>query len=401
MKSLMNKRILLGVTGGIAAYKSAEVIRRLQDRGAEVQVVMTPAAQEFITPLTLQALSGHPVHTDLLNPEAEAGMGHIELSRWADLILIAPASADFISKLVVGEGSDLLSTVCLASRSSLAIAPAMNQGMWANEATQNNLEVLARRNIEIWGPASGIQACGDLGFGRMLEPEDLADHAEKLYSIGALQGKRVVITAGPTREAIDPVRYISNHSSGKMGYALAIAAAEAGAETILISGPVHLSAPDRVTMKYVTSAIEMHQAAMESSVGADIFIGAAAVADFRPEQVQDQKIKKGDSDTMSINMVKNPDVIASVAQLENKPFIAGFAAETQQVESYAKTKLERKNLDMIVANDVSNERIGFNSDINEVTVITKQEIVKFDEVNKSQLARDLISFIGRQMNGVS
>jgi phosphopantothenoylcysteine decarboxylase / phosphopantothenate---cysteine ligase len=396
MPSLANKRVLLGVTGGIAAYKSAEIIRRLQDAGANVRVVMTRAATEFITPLTMQALSGNPVHLELLDTEAEAAMGHIELARWADVILVAPASADFIAKLTNGEGGDLLSTLCLASRSPLAIAPAMNQGMWRNASTQHNIERLRSRGINIFGPTEGSQACGDVGPGRMSEPEDIAELTVDLFETGALAGKKVIITAGPTREAIDPVRYISNHSSGKMGYALAEAAAEAGAETILISGPVNLAPPDRVTTIAVTSAQEMYDAALAEADGCQLFIASAAVADYRPVQVSEQKIKKS-ADTLTIAMVKNPDIVSAVAALQNRPFTVGFAAETANVEDglehHARSKLERKNLDLVIANDVSDRTIGFNSDDNAVLVVEMKSSEAIPKINKSILARQLIAKI--------
>ena len=400
MLSLANKRILLGVTGGIAAYKSAEIIRRLQDTGSDVQVVMTPAASEFITPLTLQALSGHPVHLELLDTEAEAAMGHIQLSRWADAVLIAPASADFIAKLANGQADDLLSTLCLASRSPLAIAPAMNQGMWRNPATQANLERLRGRGIHIFGPAEGSQACGDIGPGRMSEPEDIAELMADIFETGALAGKKVVITAGPTREAIDPVRYISNHSSCKMGYALAEAAAEAGAETVLISGPVSLSPPDRVRTIAVTSAQEMYDAALLEADGSQLFIASAAVADYRPVQASEQKIKK-DAAEMAIELVKNPDIVSAVAALSNRPFTVGFAAETANLENYARGKLERKNLDLVIANDVSDRTIGFNSDDNEVLVVEMTTSEAIPKINKSILARQLIAKIAEMINPVT
>ncbi|MEH6617081.1 MAG: bifunctional phosphopantothenoylcysteine decarboxylase/phosphopantothenate--cysteine ligase CoaBC [Porticoccus sp.] len=396
MPSLANKRVLLGVTGGIAAYKSAEIIRRLQDAGANVRVVMTSAATEFITPLTMQALSGNPVHLELLDTDAEAAMGHIELARWADVILVAPASADFIAKLTNGEGGDLLSTLCLASRSPLAIAPAMNQGMWRNASTQHNIERLRGRGIHIFGPTEGNQACGDVGPGRMSEPEDIAELTADLFETGALAGKKVIITAGPTREAIDPVRYISNHSSGKMGYALAEAAAEAGAETVLISGPVNLASPDRVKIIAVTSAQEMYDAALGEADGCQLFIASAAVADYRPVQVSAQKIKKS-ADTLTIEMVKNPDIVSAVAALQNRPFTVGFAAETANVEDglehHARGKLERKNLDLVIANDVSDRTIGFNSDDNAVLVVEMKSSEAIPKINKSILARQLIAKI--------
>ena len=392
MLSLANKRILLGITGGIAAYKSAEIVRRLQDAGADIQVVMTRAATEFITPLTLQALSGHRVHLALLDPESEAAMGHIELSRWADVILVAPATADFMAKLVNGEGSDLLSTICLASRSALAIAPSMNQGMWRHPSTQYNLERLRGRGVHIFGPAEGSQACGDIGPGRMTEPQDIVELTADLFETGALAGRKVVITAGPTREAIDPVRYISNHSSGKMGYALAEAAAEAGAETVLISGPVNLTPPDRVKTIQVTSALEMYEAALAETVNCQLFIASAAVADYRPARVAEQKMKKA-ADQMTIELVKNPDIVSAVAALQNRPFTVGFAAETTQVEDFARSKLERKKLDLVIANDVSDRTIGFNSDDNAVLVVEMQGAEAIPKINKSILARQLIARI--------
>lgn len=396
MLSLANKRILLGVTGGIAAYKSAEIIRRLQDAGAEVQVAMTRAATEFITPLTLQALSGNPVHLELLDTEAEAAMGHIQLARWADAVLVAPATADFIAKLAQGRGDDLLSTLCLASRSPLAIAPAMNQGMWRSAATQSNLEQLRRRGVHIFGPSEGSQACGDVGPGRMSEPEDITELMADIFETGALAGKKVVITAGPTREAIDPVRYISNHSSGKMGYALAEAAAEAGAETVLISGPVSLTPPERVRTIAVTSAEEMYKAALDEADGCQLFIASAAVADYRPVQASEQKIKK-DADRMTIELVKNPDIVSAVAGLTNRPFTVGFAAETANLENYARGKLERKNLDLVIANDVSDRTIGFNSEDNEVLVVELSGSEAIPKINKAILARQLIARIAEML----
>ncbi|MGI1679551.1 MAG: bifunctional phosphopantothenoylcysteine decarboxylase/phosphopantothenate--cysteine ligase CoaBC [Cellvibrionaceae bacterium] len=393
MSSLINKHILLGVTGGIAAYKSAEIIRRLQDRGADVRVVMTPAACEFITPLTLQALSGNPVHLDLLDTEAEAGMGHIELARWADLILIAPATADFIARLHAGNGNDLLTTVCLASTSKIAIAPAMNQAMWHNQATQENLQQLSRKNVLQFGPAEGSQACGDVGFGRMLEPDTIAESTANIFETGSLTGKKVVVTAGPTREAIDPVRYISNHSSGKMGYAIAQAAAEAGAKTFLISGPTNLAPPPRVEFISVTSAQDMFEQSMNAVKGCDIFIASAAVADYRPTTIAEQKIKKGELDTMAIELIKNPDIVTNIAATTPKPFTVGFSAETQNVSKNARDKLQRKKLDLIIANDVSNPTIGFNSDDNAVTLIWPESEENIDKCSKTELARQLINRI--------
>lgn len=397
MTSLANKQILLGVTGGIAAYKSADLVRRLQDAGASVQVVMTPAAQEFITPLTMQALSGNPVHTQLLDPEAEAGMGHIQLARWADLVLIAPATADFMARLTQGMGNDLLTSICLATAAPIAIAPAMNQGMWHNQATQTNLDTLIKRKVHIFGPAEGGQACGDVGPGRMLEPLQLVDAAARLFTSGSLAGKKVVITAGPTREALDPVRYLSNYSSGKMGYALAQAAAEAGAETILISGPTQLATPTRVKRIDVTSAGEMHEASLAAAQGCDLFIAAAAVADYRPAQIAAQKIKKGESDTLTLTLVKNPDIVASIAALNPKPFTIGFAAESENLVDHARSKLQRKNLDLVVANNISDSSIGFNSDDNAVTLVEKNTATEISQRSKQQLARELIALFAQKI----
>lgn len=397
MSSLANKQILLGVTGGIAAYKSADLVRRLQDAGARVQVVMTPAAQEFITSLTLQALSGNPVHTELLDPEAEAGMGHIQLARWADLVLIAPATADFMARLTHGMGNDLLTSICLATAAPIALAPAMNQGMWRNASTQSNLDILLNRNIHIFGPADGDQACGDIGPGRMLEPLQLVAATASLFVSGRLAGKKVVITAGPTREALDPVRYLSNYSSGKMGYALAEAAAEAGAETILISGPTQLPTPERVKRIDVVTAADMYAASMSEAVGCDLFIAAAAVADYRPEHIATQKMKKGESETLTLTLVKNPDIVASIAARNPKPFTIGFAAESENLLDYARSKLARKNLDLIVANNISDSRIGFNSDDNAVTLIDAHHKVDISQRSKPQLARELIALFAQKI----
>ena len=397
MCSLSNKRIIVGVTGGIAAYKSAEVVRRLQDRGAEVRVVMTPGAEEFLRPLTMQALSGHPVHTGLLDEKAEAGMGHIELARWADLLLIAPASADFIANMVHGRADSLLAAIYLATPAKVAIAPAMNQAMWSHSASVENINNLTRRGVTIIGPESGSQACGDIGPGRMEQPDSIIEQASSLFNSGVLQGKKVVITAGPTREALDPVRYISNHSSGKMGYALAAAAIEAGADVILISGPVALSIPERCQAILVMSANEMRQAALEFAEGADIFIATAAVADYKAASVASEKIKSGD-DKMTISLEKNPDIVSSVASTFEDLFVIGFAAESNDVETYAKGKLEQKHLDAIVANDISRTDIGFNSDDNEVSWIDTDSTIVFRKRSKAQLARDLVAQIAIKIN---
>lgn len=395
MQRLQRKRIVLGVGGGIAAYKSAELIRRLRDQGAEVRVVMTRAAREFITPLTLQALSGHPVFNDLLDPAAEAAMGHIELARWADLILVAPATADLMARLAQGLADDLLTTLVLASDAPVALAPAMNQAMWRDPATQANAERLAGRGMRLFGPGAGSQACGDSGPGRMLEADELAQRAADCFERGLLTGRRVLITAGPTREAIDPVRYVSNHSSGKMGFALAEAAAEAGAAVTLVSGPVHLPTPQRVARIDVVSARDM-LAACEGSMPCDILIAAAAVADYRPEAVASQKMKKdpGSDDGLTLRLVRNPDILATLAARADRPFSVGFAAETEHLLDYAARKLKSKNLDLIVANDVANPQIGFNSEDNAVSVIDRAlQATRFEQASKGQIARQLIAFI--------
>lgn len=392
MLQLNNKQILLGVTGGIAAYKAAELIRRLKEAGADVRVVMTEAAQQFITPLTLQALSGNIVHTSLLDPEAEAAMGHIELARWADLILVAPASADFIARISCGQADDLLTTLCLASDAPLAISPAMNQAMWRDSATQRNVQRLINSNVAIFGPGDGAQACGDIGPGRMLEPDQIAELAAAQFQTRSLDGINITITAGPTLEAIDPVRYISNHSSGKMGFALAQAAVEAGANVTLIAGPVHLPTPDHVNRIDIQSAAQMLDASIGNIDNCDIFIGCAAVADYRPANPVEQKIKKN-ADTMIIELTKNADIIASIASHPQRPFSVGFAAETQDVLKYAQGKLDKKNLDMIIANDVSDPCIGFNSDSNTVTIVTKNQQQPLPTSSKKQLGRDIIKAI--------
>ena len=396
MSTLSNKRIIVGVSGGIAAYKSAEVVRRLQDAGAEVRVVMTPGAEEFIRPLTLQALSGHPVHADLLDPEAEAGMGHIELARWADLVLIAPATADFIATMVHGRANSLLNAIYLATPAIVAVAPAMNQGMWSHPATTANIEQLSQRQVKIFGPDSGIQACGDIGLGRMQQPDMLVGQVAGCFASLQLSGKKLVITAGPTREAIDPVRYISNHSSGKMGYALAEAAIEAGAEVTLISGPVNLEPPERCSVIPVISAADMHSATMSACADANILIAAAAVADYRPVTVATQKMKKH-ADAITLELEKNVDIVSAAASEYKNLFVVGFAAETQDIENYARGKLERKGLDAIVANDVSRSDVGFNSDNNEAWWISADTSKTFSIRSKTQLARDIVAAITEQL----
>ncbi|OWL88535.1 bifunctional phosphopantothenoylcysteine decarboxylase/phosphopantothenate--cysteine ligase CoaBC [Halopseudomonas aestusnigri] len=401
MQSLFNKQVVLGVSGGIAAYKSAELIRRLRDAGAEVRVVMTNAAREFITPLTLQALSGHPVHGDLLDPAAEAAMGHIELARWADLVLIAPATADMMARLAQGRGDDLLTTLVLATDAPVAIAPAMNQAMWRDRATQHNLALLLERGVKVFGPGDGGQACGDVGPGRMLEPTDIAARAAECFERGLLAGRHILINAGPTREAIDPVRYISNHSSGKMGFALAEAAAEAGARVTLVAGPVNLPTPARVQRVDVVSAQQMLDACL-AALPADLFIASAAVADYRPDACAEQKLKKtpGSDDGMTLTLVRNPDILATLASHSERPgFCVGFAAETQDVLGYARDKLQRKNLDLIIANDVSQSGIGFNSDDNAVTLIDRDlTSTHLPQASKQKLARDLISRLATRLD---
>ncbi|BBB31245.1 bifunctional phosphopantothenoylcysteine decarboxylase/phosphopantothenate--cysteine ligase CoaBC [Neptunomonas japonica] len=395
MYRLTNKQIILGITGGIAAYKSAELTRLLKTAGADVRIVMTPAATSFITPLTLQALSGHPVHLELLDPEAEAGMGHIELAKWADLIVIAPASADFMARLANGMGNDLLSTLCLATAVPICLAPAMNQAMWRSSATQKNADTLQQQHVQLWGPGVGEQACGDTGPGRMIEPTEIIERVAKQFDNGALSGLNIHITAGPTREPLDPVRYISNHSSGKMGYALAEAAIDAGANVKLISGPVNLPAPAHVERVSITTAEDMLEASLEGISNCNIFIACAAVADYRPTSIAEHKIKKGNEEIMELHLVKNPDIVATIAARVDKPFTIGFAAETRDVLSYAQGKLERKNLDMIIANDVSQAGIGFNSDENAVTLVTRDTHIEIPQTSKRQLATLLIEQISQ------
>lgn len=398
MQTLNNKKILLGITGGIAAYKSAELTRRLQDLGAIVQVVMTPAATTFITPLTLQALSGRPVRLDLLDPAAEAGMGHIELARWPDLILIAPASADFMAKLAHGMADDLLSTLCLASDKPIAIAPAMNRLMWANPATQANCALLQTRSITIWGPGSGEQACGEFGSGRMLEPEQLRTHIVEYFgnSNSLLAGEQVLITAGPTRETIDPVRYISNHSSGRMGYAIAQAAAEAGAKVVLVSGPVSLATPAGVERIDVESAEQMLAAVLAHTADSAIFIAVAAVADYKMVHPAAQKMKKTAA-SLNLALERNPDILATVAALPEpeRPFCVGFAAETEQVVTHARDKLEAKKADMIAANQVGAGQ-AFGTEDNALHVLWRDGEYHLPQTDKLNLARSLIKLIVQQ-----
>ena len=394
MLSLTNKRVLLGITGGIAAYKCAELTRLLIKAGAEVRVGMTRAATEFITPLTMQALSGQRVHLDLLDSDAEAAMGHIELARWADLVLIAPATADFIARITQGQADDILSTMVLATSAKIAIAPAMNQAMWADDSTMTNLNVLVDRGYHIFGPAEGEQACGDVGPGRMMEPAQLLELSASLFETGELAGKSFVITGGPTQEAIDPVRFISNHSSGKMAYALAAEAVAAGAKVTLISGPVNLPTPESVKRIDVISAVQMLAATHEAIADCDVFIGVAAVADYRPAEIAAQKIKKSD-EQMQLTLIKNPDIISEVAQLEEKPFVVGFAAETNDIVSNGKDKLKRKGLDMLFANNATKT---FSSDSIVVTALTETSETELKAGNKNVVARHMLQLIATALN---
>lgn len=390
--NLTGKHILLGLSGGIAAYKSCDLVRRLRDAGAEVRVVMTEGATHFVTPLTLQALSGHPVRTSLWDEAAEAAMGHIELARWADAILIAPASADVLARLAAGMADDLLTALCLASEAPLLLAPAMNRVMWANPATEANVRTLTARGAILLGPATGAQACGETGEGRMLEPVELVTRlAEHLTPPRhGLAGKRVAITAGPTREALDPVRFISNRSSGRMGYALAEAAREAEAEVVLISGPTALPTPKGVVRIDVEAALQMHDAVM-AQMPCDIFIGTAAVADYRPMEAAPEKIKKG-AEQLTITLVKNPDIVSEVAALPERPFVVGFAAETDHVLEHARDKLVRKKLDLIAANRVG-EGLAFDQPDNALTVLWDGGQAELPQTDKRRLARQLIELI--------
>jgi len=394
MAELVNKRVVVGVTGGIAAYKSAELVRRLREAGAEVRVVMTAAATRFITPLTMQALSGQTVHQHLLDTAAENAMGHIELARWADVIVVAPASANMMAKLANGLADDLLSTLCLASRAPLFLAPAMNHVMWGQASTQANRRLLEERGVRMLGPAEGDQACGETGPGRMVEPAEIAAALAGLFVGGALQGARVIISAGPTREALDPVRFLSNRSSGKMGYALAQAAAEAGARVTLVSGPVALPCPPRVERIMVESAAEMQEAVMALSP-ADIFIAAAAVADYSVADPATHKIKKREGG-LDLRLERAPDIVAAVAASSPRPFTVGFAAETESLEENARAKLAGKGLDMVAANWVGRAGQGFDSDDNALTVVWQVGIRELPLASKSAIARQLIEIIAER-----
>jgi phosphopantothenoylcysteine decarboxylase/phosphopantothenate--cysteine ligase len=397
MTKSVNKKILLGMSGGIAAYNCAELVRRLKDQGCEVKVVMTDSAKHFITPLTMQAVSGEIVSDSLLDPAAEAAMGHIEFAKWADLILVAPATSNILAKMAMGIADDLLTTLLLATPAKVAVAPAMNQQMYAHPATQANIATLRERGVAIWGPGKGEQACGDVGAGRMLEPHELVTLCTQPEVEPLLAGKTITITAGPTREALDPVRYISNHSSGKMGYALAEAALALGAKVNLISGPVTIKAPANALLTNIESAEQLLTASMQLAVQSDAFIGCAAVADYRAAAIHEQKMKK-QGDELTLTLVKNPDVIANVAALsKNRPYTVGFAAETQDVASYAKGKLKNKNLDMICANDVSKEGLGFNSDHNALTLFWHNEQLDLAMGSKKDLAMSVMTELAKRL----
>lgn len=398
MQKLAGKNILLGITGGIAAYKTPELIRRIKDHGANVRVVMTDSAKAFVSPLSLQAVSANAVSDSLLDKEAELAMGHIELAKWADYFIIAPASANTMANVAHGMANDLLTTIVLATAAPIAIVPAMNQQMWHTQVTQQNVERLNALGFAIWGPGQGEQACGDIGYGRMIEIDEIV---ERLCQTQAqpLRGQHWVITAGPTREAIDPVRYISNHSSGKMGYAIAAQAHAAGATVSLISGPVNLSKPHGCDVISVESAEQMHKEALSLAPKATVFVACAAVADFRLANVADQKMKKTPGqDELTLTLVKNPDIVADVAKLDNKPFTVGFAAETQDVERYAQDKLTRKGLDLIAANNVSIAGQGFNSEQNALTVFSANNAFDLPLGNKSDVAKQLIEIIARHFD---
>ncbi|MEQ5756514.1 MULTISPECIES: bifunctional phosphopantothenoylcysteine decarboxylase/phosphopantothenate--cysteine ligase CoaBC [unclassified Providencia] len=392
--SLLGKQIVIGISGGIAAYKIPELTRRLRDKGAIVRVVMTQGAKAFITPLTLQAVSGHPVSDDLLDPAAEAAMGHIELAKWADIIILAPATADLIARLSAGMANDLLTTVCLASAAPIALVPAMNQQMYKAKATQENLIKLQQRQCMIWGPDAGSQACGDIGPGRMIDPLEIVRLTSEFFTPKLdLQGIKLMITAGPTREALDPVRFISNHSSGKMGFAIAKAASQRGADVTLIAGPVNIETPKGVKRIDVTSGLEMYEQVHQTITEQNIFIGCAAVADYRAKNIAENKIKK-QGDEVSITLIKNPDIVASVGNLKhNRPYVVGFAAETQNVEEYARQKRQQKQLDLICANDVSLADNGFNSDNNALHIFDANSDTRLPHCNKNELSHYLLDEI--------
>ena len=398
MLNFLNKNILLCVTGGIAAYKAAEIIRLFKKDGADVRVIMTESAKEFITPLTLQAVSGNEIHDSLLDLKAESAMGHIELAKWADIILIAPCTAESMAKIVHGRADDLMGAVILASKASTYIAPAMNTTMWLDKGTQANYQTLLSRGINLIGPDKGEQACGDIGPGRLVEPDKIINLIKSHLNKGPLSGKTVTITAGPTREQIDPVRYISNNSSGKMGYALAEAAVQEGAIVNLVSGPVVLAADKSINLFKINSASEMLEAVYTCMKSSDIFISCAAVADYKPSNYSDTKIKKENLDNLEINLEKNHDILSEVAEQFSSAYIVGFAAETSNVNSNAKKKLDSKNLNMIISNDVSDASIGFDSDENEVHVITSNETIFIKKDKKIRIAREILNIISTNIN---
>ena len=395
---LQNRNILLGVCGGIAAYKSAELVRLLTKAGASVRVVMTEAAQQFVGALTFQALSGNPVHSSLLDPEAEAGMGHIELARWADLVLVAPATADFLARHAAGRADELLSAICRATAAPQWLAPAMNQQMWQDAATQQNVAQLQAQGIALIGPDAGSQACGEVGPGRMVEPSELVETLAAQFQSGLLQGEHLLITAGPTREPLDPVRFISNRSSGKMGFAIARAAVEAGAKVTLVAGPVALDTPEHVTRIDVEQAEEMAEAVMTRVADASLFIATAAVADYRPATLEAEKIKKGKGETLQLTLFKNRDILAEVAASSTPPFTVGFAAETENVREYAQQKRSRKQIDMIAANQVGQPGTGFDADENALTLFWEGGEQSLPRATKQQLARQLIEYIVERMD---
>jgi phosphopantothenoylcysteine decarboxylase/phosphopantothenate--cysteine ligase len=394
--SLAQRRILLGVSGGIAAYKSCELVRRLRDLDAQVRVVMTERATHFVSPTTFQALSGQSVRVSLWDEQAEAAMGHIELARWAERILIAPASADMLARLAHGLADDLLTTLCLASAAPLYLAPAMNQQMWAHPAVQANIETLRQRGAHLLGPAAGEQACGDIGSGRMLEPHELREALVASFGDGSMAGLNVVVSAGPTYEDIDPVRFIGNRSSGRMGFAIAQAAAQAGARVFLVAGPVSLATPEGIAQRVdVRSAAQMHTAVLDAATQADIYIGAAAVGDYRPQEIATHKLKKHDGAGLSLQLSENPDILASLSAKTVHPFLVGFAAETHDVASYAQDKLRRKGLDMIAANQVGGG-LGFEAADNALTLYWADGVLELPRASKSELAQQLIAQVAER-----
>ena len=398
MLNFSNTNILLGVTGGIAAYKSAEIIRLFKKEGASVRVVMTESAKEFITPLTLQAVSGNEIHDSLLDVNAESAMGHIELAKWADIILIAPCTAETIAKITHGRADDLMGALILASEAEVYIAPAMNMNMWLDASTQDNYKILEKRGITFIGPAQGEQACGDIGPGRLEEPEKIIEFITKLLNKGPLSGKTITITAGPTREQIDPVRFISNNSSGKMGYSIAEAAIKYGAQVNLVTGPVSLNADKSINLHKINSASEMLDEVIKCMKSSDIFIGCAAVSDYKPSDYSNKKIKKEDNSSLDIELEKNEDILKYVSDNFSESYIVGFAAETSDVIENAKKKLLTKNLDMIISNDISDKSIGFDVDENEVNVITKDETLLLKKDKKIRIARQILKIISANIN---